>query len=182
MNYPFILKFSSITNLSDARFAAGSWADFVGFCFDPALPDYIEPARAKEIAGWINGPLLTGEFGSQPIEWIKDFIHALSLQAIQVPSTYQDGEILNLGVRVIVKVDRPEETPLMRKADLLLASDPQIYSYLKMLFEQPVILAFDNTELKAGNYDGIDFHGIREDKPGTRNHALWNEILEPYMG
>jgi phosphoribosylanthranilate isomerase len=90
MNYPFILKFTSITNLSDARYAAGAWADFAGFCFDPSLPEYLEPQKAKEIAGWINGPLLTGEFGFQPVEWIQDFAKALSLHAVQVPANYKE--------------------------------------------------------------------------------------------
>jgi phosphoribosylanthranilate isomerase len=49
MNYPFILKFSSISNLTDARYAAGAWSDFIGFCFDPSSDHYIEPKSAKKL-------------------------------------------------------------------------------------------------------------------------------------
>jgi len=182
MNYPFILKFSSITNLSDARFAAGSWADFVGFCFDPSRPEYIEPKQAKEIAGWINGPLLTGEFGQQPIEWIQDFINALDLKAIQIPSDYKDSKVLEMGVRVILKVDKKDRHELMEQADMLITDNTEVYEFLKSTYQKPVILSFHDNLLKADDYDGIDFKGIKEDKPGTRNHALWNEILEPFMG
>jgi phosphoribosylanthranilate isomerase len=182
MNYPFILKFSSITNLSDARYAAGAWADFIGFCFDPSLPEYIEPQKAKEITGWINGPVFTGEFGQQPIEWIQDFVNALSLQAIQIPADYKDKRVLDMGLRIIARTSSSVQTEFMEKADLLLTDDPKVYTFLKSHFEQPVILSFSDAHLKAGDYDGIDFKGIREEKPGTRNHAMWNEILEPYMG
>lgn len=180
MNYPFILKFASVSNLSDARYAAGSWADFVGFCFDPSKPQYIEPGTAKEIAGWINGPMLTGEFGQQPLEWIKDFASALNLQAIEVPATYTDHGIYDLGLRVIVRVESEMQSDIMEKADLLLAADRKIYSFLKNFYLQPIILAYKENHLVAEDYDGIELEGAPEDKPGTRNHALWNDILSPY--
>lgn len=182
MNYPFILKFSSITNLSDARYAAGMWADFIGFCFDPSKPEYLEPAKAKEIAGWINGPLVTGEFGNQPIEWIQDFINALGLKVIQVPSSYQDINIASLGLKLIVEVKSEERAAIMDKADMFVTGDKNIYSFLKAHYTQPVLFCLDGNTSDASRFDGIALRGGNEDKPGTRNHSLWNDILEPYSG
>lgn len=182
MNYPFILKFSSITNLSDARYAAGMWADFIGFCFDPSRPGYLEPAKAKEISGWINGPLLTGEFGNQPIEWIQDFVNVLHLKVIQVPSSYQGAGIASLGLKLIVQVESEEKTPLMEKADMFVTADQNIYGFLKAHYTQPVLMSLDENNTDASRFDGIDLQGGSEDKPGTRNHSLWNDILEPYSG
>jgi phosphoribosylanthranilate isomerase len=181
MNYPFILKFSGITNLSDARYAAGAWADFTGFCFDPSLPEYIEPKQASEIAGWINGPLITGEFGNQPIEWIQDFEKAIGFKAIEVPADYKDENIVALGLRLIIRVEEKTQTELMEKADLFITSNPEVYQFLKSNYEQPVIFSVSDLAIKADDFDGIAFRGIKEDKPGTRNHAMWNEVLEPFM-
>jgi phosphoribosylanthranilate isomerase len=182
MNYPFILKFSCISNLSDARYAAGAWADFIGFCFDPSLPDYIEPAKASEIAGWINGPLITGEFGHQPIEWIQDFANATGLKAIEIPADYKDENIISLGLRIIIRAEEKTQTALMDKADLFITNDPEVYQFLKSAYDRPVIFSVNDMAIKADDFDGISFRGVREDKPGTRNHAMWNEVLEPFMG
>lgn len=182
MNYPFILKFSSITNLSDARYAAGMWADFIGFCFDPSKPEYLEPAKAKEIIGWINGPLVTGEFGNQPLEWIQDFINALGLKVVQVPASYQGGDIPSLGLKLIVHVESEEKIPIMDKADMFVTADENIYHFLKVHYTQPVLMNLDENNVDADKFDGIALQGGSEDKPGTRNHSLWNEILEPYSG
>lgn len=181
MNYPFILKFSSITNLSDARYAAGMWADFIGFCFDPSKPEYLEPSKAKEIAGWINGPLITGEFGNQPIEWIQDFVKALDLKVVQVPATFQ-GDVASLGLKLIATVESEVQTGIMAKADMLITSDENIYKFLKAHYTQPVLMMLDEHYINADQFDGIALKGAMEDKPGTRNHSLWNEILEPYAG
>jgi phosphoribosylanthranilate isomerase len=182
MNYPFILKFSKITNLSDARYAAGAWADFVGFCFDPSLPEYLEPNKAKEIAGWINGPLLVGEFGMQPVEWISDFVKAIPLKAVQIPASYTDETIFNLGLRILVKVSEPIQSPIMQNTDIFVAENEATYQFLKSNYEQPVIFSFKDVHENVEKYDGIELDGIMEDKPGTRNHGMWNDILEPYLG
>jgi hypothetical protein len=69
----------------------------------------------------------------------------------------------------------------MAKADVFITADTIIYSYLKSIYEQPVILAIDDIIVNAADYDGISFKGVPEDKPGTRNHEVWNQVLEPYM-
>ena len=180
MNYPFILKFSSVTNLSDARYAAGMWADFIGFCFDPSKPEYLEPAKAKEIIGWINGPLVTGEFGNQPLEWIQDFVKALDLKVVQVPAEYSGEEIASLGLKLIVAVNSETRTTIMDIADMFITGDENIYKFLKTHYTQPVLMRVGENNMKADQFDGIALLGGTEDKPGTRNLSLWNEILEPY--
>ncbi|MGI4886064.1 MAG: hypothetical protein ACRYFR_14000 [Janthinobacterium lividum] len=53
-----------INNLSDARYCAGMGADGLVFTLDPELPGAIDPATAKELAGWVAGVALIGEFGA----------------------------------------------------------------------------------------------------------------------
>lgn len=181
MNYPFILKFSSVSNLSDARFAAGSWADFIGFCFDPGKPDYLEPGKAIEIASWVNGPLLTGEFEYQPPEWIGDFVKALSLHAIQIPSDYPHPEIFGYeNLKFILEVRDLSHQENMDKADLFITADTNIYHTLKLTADKPVLLQTDDMDTDVTLLDGIAFRGGSEDKPGTRNHAEWTAFLEKW--
>lgn len=181
MQYPFILKFSSINNLSDARYAAGMWADIAGFCFDPAGPAYTEPGKAAEIKGWINGPLLCGEFGHQPPEWISEFVEKLGLQCVQIPSDYQWKTDFGSDVKLLLQVLVPGETKLFDKADMFICSEMEIYRSL-LSYGKPVLLETGNLNTDASELEGIALKGEREDKPGTRNQTAWTEFLEKWAG
>lgn len=180
MNYPFLLKFSSITNLSDARYAAGMWADFIGFNFDPSAVNYIEPNKAKTIIGWINGPTIVGEFGLQPKEWIEDFASQLHFNVIQIPSNYPDLSIFEKDFKVIVKIVSLEDKECIEKADLLITSESSIYDSLKALYNQSCILELTSFKEDANLLDGISIVGETELIPGTRNQSEWTEYLEQY--
>jgi phosphoribosylanthranilate isomerase len=179
MNYPFILKFSSISNLTDARYAAGAWSDFVGFCFDPSSDHYIEPKSAKEIISWINGPVTVAEFGKQPIEWIKDFVEALEIKVIELPSDYTDERVLELGVKLILR-GSGDNAPLFDSADLFLVDSMDDYLKLKEKTEKPIMLNVTEKQ-ELGQLDGVSLQGNKELVVGMNSCETWSDILEDYL-
>ena len=52
-----------INNLSDARYCAGMGAQGLIFSLDASLPDAVDAATARELAGWVAGVDIIGEFG-----------------------------------------------------------------------------------------------------------------------
>ena len=52
-----------INNLSDARYCAGMGAQGLIFTLDANLPGAIDAATARELAGWVAGVDIIGEFG-----------------------------------------------------------------------------------------------------------------------
>lgn len=180
MNYPFILKFSSITHLTDARYAAGMWADFVGFCFNPNSESFIEPQKAKQIIDWINGPIVVGEFNHQPKDWIADFVNEIGLKAIQLPANYDDLSVSDLDVKIILEILDPLlDMPLLSKAHLILVHSDEAYQFMKSRTELPIIVkAFDG--INCESYEGVELEGEKEIAIGFRDHDKWNKILEPY--
>jgi len=70
MNTPRV-KVCGITRLEDARFAAGAGADYLGFIQHPESPRYIEPARAREIIGWLHGVEAVGVFVNETAEAVN---------------------------------------------------------------------------------------------------------------
>jgi phosphoribosylanthranilate isomerase len=177
MNYPFKLKFSKIKNLSDARYASGMWADFIGFCFDPSSTSYIEPNKAKEIISWISGPAIVGEFGNQPPEWIHDFVSSFQLKVVQVPASYQHDLNLPKGIALMVEAKESNITPMMEKADILITNNQSVYQTLKSQLSQPIIYQINDLNEDVSNCDGIGLIGLSEDKPGTSNQSAWTEFL-----
>lgn len=180
MNYPFKLKFSEITNLSDARYASGMWADFIGFCFDPSSPAYIEPNKAKEIISWISGPAIVGEFGNQPTEWILDFISSFKLKVVQVPANYSHDLNLPKGVALIVEVNEMDSNSMLEKADVLITENPLVLNALKEKTSKPIIYHIKDLNEDIGHCDGISLKGMSEEKPGTSNHSAWTDFLEKW--
>ncbi len=56
------VKICGITNLADARYAAGAGADFLGFIQHPASQRYVDPRLLKDLIAWIHGPKSVGVF------------------------------------------------------------------------------------------------------------------------
>ena len=57
------IKFNHIQDLADARYAASTMADFMGFAIDG--PNAIELGKIQEIIGWCSGPKLCMEASSE---------------------------------------------------------------------------------------------------------------------
>ncbi len=56
------IKICGTTNLADARYCAALGADYLGFIHYAASPRFVEPALAKEIIEWVEGPRSVGVF------------------------------------------------------------------------------------------------------------------------
>lgn len=178
MNYPFILKISSVTNLSDARYAAGVWADYLGFCCDPSSLNYIDPNKIKEIKSWVNGPEIVLEFKSQPIEWIADFCNEIKPHAIQIPIENFNNNLLDLNLKIILEINSVCDIP---EGNFTLASSNGDIAQQYKNKGYTVLYQPSNLSENIDAYNGIALEGQREDKPGTRDHGSWTDFLEPYM-
>lgn len=72
-----------INNLSDARYCAGMGADGLIFTLDPELPGAVTPELVKELAGWVSGVELIGEFTSAtPYSVINEMVPRCGLNRV----------------------------------------------------------------------------------------------------
>ncbi|SMB99840.1 phosphoribosylanthranilate isomerase [Hymenobacter roseosalivarius DSM 11622] len=72
-----------INNLSDARYCAGMGADGLIFTLDPALPGAVDAATVRELAGWVAGVELIGEFGEEmPVSEMNRLVEECGLQRV----------------------------------------------------------------------------------------------------
>lgn len=51
-----------ISNLTDGRYFASFGVEWLGFQLEPEAQDYLEPAKAAEIKGWLHGVQCVAEF------------------------------------------------------------------------------------------------------------------------
>ncbi|MGZ5304876.1 MAG: phosphoribosylanthranilate isomerase [Bacteroidia bacterium] len=199
------MKLGEITNLSDARFAAGRGADFVGFNFTPNHPRYIAPEQAQEIIGWLDGPKLVGEWNEGIKDIICDTAERLKLDYIQLnwvdaalSFKLQEWNIIqNIDIsqhidEIIKQIDATQGftnifmLTLPQDADLekFMADKTHLQMLESVCRDYSVMLNFPFTPgnllkiLDALKPFGINLNGDNEIKPGLKDFDLLNELID----
>ncbi|PSJ76660.1 hypothetical protein C7N43_12475 [Sphingobacteriales bacterium UPWRP_1] len=106
------VKVNSINNLSDARYFA-TFAEWAGFNFNPADPNCLPLATARQLMGWLSGPRMVGEFDDAPVEMINQTAEALNLDTIQT------------DVDLPVELLAPQISAVIRRVNIMPATLPQ---------------------------------------------------------
>lgn len=97
------VKICGLTNLEDARFAAGALADYLGFIFYEKSPRYVEPPKAGAIINWIEGPQTVGVFVNQPLDDVNMIIRQTGIDLVQLHGT-ESPEYCQLIEKPVIKV------------------------------------------------------------------------------
>lgn len=122
------IKICGITNLTDARRAIDSGADFLGFNFYPASPRYVTPAKARRIINKMPASVAAvGVFVNEPEEKILSIARSVGLQYLQLHGDESPAQVARLQrhCRVIkaLRVKKPFRTAQIsryRRASALL--------------------------------------------------------------
>ena len=99
INVPHLvpLLIRGINNLSDARYCAGMGADKLTFVLDPALPNHLDAKAVKELAGWIAGVELIGEFDQLSTPEINALAAECDLDAVLLRSHRTADELAEIA-------------------------------------------------------------------------------------
>lgn len=97
------IKICGITNLEDARFAAGALADFLGFIFYEKSPRFVEPAQAGAIINWLEGPQKVGVFVNQPLDDVNRIAKETGIDLVQLHGD-ESPEYCSLVEKPVIKV------------------------------------------------------------------------------
>ncbi|MEQ1746512.1 MAG: hypothetical protein ABMA02_13865 [Saprospiraceae bacterium] len=79
-----LVKASSITNLTDARYFAAKEVAFLGFALEESTDGYLDPMYMKAIREWVHGPKIVGEFDRAPAPYVREAAAFFGLDAVQV--------------------------------------------------------------------------------------------------
>ena len=99
---PLLIR--GINNLSDARYCAGMGADKLTFILDPALPGHLDTKTVKELAGWIAGVELIGEFDRLSAADINAIAADCALDAVLLRSPRTAEELAEIAPPVYVEL------------------------------------------------------------------------------
>ena len=112
-----LIKASTITNLTDARYFAAKEVNFLGFCLEEGAEGYLDPIYMKAMREWVEGPKIVGEFEQTPARTVLEAARFFGLDAVQLRRS-DDLEVLD-GLEVILAVpgasDPASLAPLLEK-------------------------------------------------------------------
>lgn len=191
---------SEITNLSDARYAAGMGVDLLGFNLDPNSESALSQLQFNEISEWISGVKIVGEFGKLDPESVSKRLDEFAVDYLLISDESRLHEFEMLGLPLIFKVDFEEadQNSLLSTLNycsgsvdyFLLSSDHEDVSQIANILIQsldgkyPLLLGYG---LHASNIaevaadkaiTGISMKGSPELRPGYKDFDELAEILE----
>ena len=120
---------TNVNNLSDARYCAGMGVDMISFMLDPHTTHHLERKAVQEIATWLSGVKVVGEFEEASADEINELIEALNLEKILVDK-YLEDEIKKIKQPVILKVYVNKDTIETDLIELMELYEPAVEYFM----------------------------------------------------
>ncbi|NJN26255.1 MAG: N-(5'-phosphoribosyl)anthranilate isomerase [Cyclobacteriaceae bacterium] len=190
----------NVNNLSDARYAAGMGVDLIGFKLSPLNSESLNPEQFKEIAAWISGVKIVGEFDDMHAEAVAGQLKHYELDYLLIHDVSQLHAFAQLGISLILNVPMDGQSEDQLRSTINYASGTVDYFLLESaqtIFEAedlasikaiahsyPVILGTGITGHNATSIvedlglEGISLQGASEIRPGYKEFDEIATILE----
>ena len=184
------VKIGDVTNLSDARYAAGMGVDYIGFNINHNSEHFVTPEVFSEIINWISGVGIIGEIGETFAKG-NDAYGAILLETsnASVAQTLNKFVFRLDGTSIDIQEvkDKIAQNPnasfyiLELTPDTLVANEQDI---VELCSKHPIYLSseFNETLLdKVVNQlkpEGIEIKGGLEDQPGFKDYDGIADVLE----
>ena len=198
------IKICGITREEDALFSADRGADFLGFIFVPGSPRYIDPDRAAVIAARVretheHAPQFVGVFRDSSVDYIREIVAAVGLDAVQLHGSEGDDVAAGAGVPAIralrVGESLPDTTACPSASWLLFDTwDARRAGGTGRRFDWSLLTGYKRTKpfflsggLSPDNVaaaislvrpDAIDVASGVESSPGVKDHAALGRLFE----
>lgn len=179
----------NVTNLSDARYAAGMGVDYIGFAINPVSNHFVTSEDVNTITNWLSGVSLIGDIGSSvashadyKVDYIltdnQEMVNQLEEPIFSIPLT---GESVVDVEAILASIGHQTSFFILRldakEIDTLLPVIKDFNTKYKCF----ISAEFDNENLNkilSTNPQGIVLYGSHEEKPGLSNYEGIADILE----
>lgn len=94
----------NLTNLTDARYAAGMGVEYLGFVVNETLPQFVEPTLYKNMAEWLAGVKLIGQVGAASAEEVNAMLTQYALHGIATSNPETAAYASEHGLEVFLTI------------------------------------------------------------------------------
>ncbi len=182
------VKIGDVTNLSDARYAAGMGVEYIGFNINKNSAHSISAKNFKEIINWVSGVDIIGEVGTIAPPSNEEYPPYLT--ETEDPSLFQTEVVYRINTNEVA-IDSIEKLITAQKQvvfTIIELSNEQIKSYQELLTtlctSWPIYLSANFTEdvleiiTDKIQPKGIEIKGGIEDQPGFKDYDGIADVLE----
>jgi len=193
-----LVKLGAVSNLSDARYAAGMGVDLIGFSIDEDDPHFIGFDSIIAITSWLSGVKIVGETKKFDIDKINLAIETLGLDYVQLNGSFNFDKYPKINRPIIQKILCIDTNVLHlyagKVAYLLFDNGEEDFDLLSIKEQlkvfgtvYPIIvssgltLANVNRIVTECEVTGIELKGGLEEKPGSKDFddiAAFLEIIQ----
>ncbi|VAW28560.1 hypothetical protein MNBD_BACTEROID06-343 [hydrothermal vent metagenome] len=188
MGLKLSVKIGDVTNLSDARYAAGMGVDYIGFNIDTKSDNFVTATKFNEIVNWVSGIGIIGEIGATLPENIEEYIPYLTetteASLLTTESVYRiDGRKLEFATihNLLDLVNDVVFFLLELSPEQIEFNSPELMSlctkhpiYLSSTYNEILLEIITNT-IKP---KGIEVKGSIENQPGFKEYDEIADVLE----
>lgn len=191
------IKVSSITNLSDARYAAGMGVEMLGFSVQEHKENFISAETYQEITSWISGADFVLEIAQcSSLQELQDILEKYPCNALEIEDEHllatliQNAEFSeDLPVKLLWKVKNKDffsqNAELWRKwVHYFVFSKTDINFCQKFAEKYPIFLEGDFSAVEVEKIlsetaiKGFSLKGSSEIAPGLKDFDHLAEVLE----
>ncbi len=191
-----VVKVGGITNLSDARYAAGMGVEMLGFNVQEDNESYVSVATYQEITSWISGSDFVVEISECSLQKLQSILEKYPCHALEIADEHllatliQNAEFSeNLPVKLLWKVKNKDffsqNAELWRKwIHYFLFSKTDVNFCQKFAEKYPILLEGDFSAneveriLSETAIRGFSLKGSAEIAPGLKDFDHLAEVLE----
>jgi phosphoribosylanthranilate isomerase len=202
------IKATQIQHLTDARYFAAWYVDWLGFALNAESESAVTPKQVQDMRAWLSGVAAVGEFGfSDTGEEIAAQAKNLELDAVELPYFYEraQAEIIHAeGCPIFKNIQLTDEAPQNQNWATLFA-EAELWQPITELFivHAHLLNADDYTQLAAfsakfptllhyyqsaqdlmpllerlPNLKGLQLVGGAEERVGLKSFDQLDEIFE----
>lgn len=182
LNKKILVK--SITNLSEARYCAGMFIDYITFDFNPESEYYLSKKEFEEIRGWISGIKILGTLNTEDSNAIKETIREYKLDGFLF-SQNQYSLLTLVDTEIKIQEWCLEDinflpTGLDSEITLLLISNNKPIVNTVFSSDNEILLGFDfqNVRVDSEDLNGYAFMSSFEKQVGLNPSGELMEALE----
>lgn len=184
------VKIGDVTNLSDARYAAGMGVDYIGFNINPDSEHFVTADTFSEIVNWISGVGIIGEVGEKMPEESENFGPMLVETSNPELTEELEEYIFRINTQNITAgqiVELIEQAPNAKFYVLELSRESIVSNELELTELCKNYSTYLSTNFNEALLDkvvnqikpkGIEIKGTLEDQPGFKDYDGIADVLE----
>ncbi|MCD8538411.1 MAG: hypothetical protein LRY55_00590 [Leadbetterella sp.] len=173
----------SITSLSEARYCAGMFVDYISFDLDRESEYYVSQKKFEEIRGWLSGVKILVSLPGNDLSLIREALDEYQPDGFLFsPGQFHLLPLVDVPVKVLEWTDDPALLPFIPEPEviLLLASPGPLNEDSLKDLDNEILQGFDfeNVKLVPERVDGFAFMGSFEERVGLNSYSGLMEALE----